>query len=84
MMIISVREPERVIRLGSGLTKTLRGKLQYWKWMNDGKGVLSYRSKAANFEGAVVDQALRQITTLYPPPICSAGVSAIRRKEGEA
>ena len=78
-MIIAVREPDRHVRTAVGVVKR-KGKLRYWKWMNNGRPILSHRAAAADFSGDVADKALRQVKTLYP----QYAVEAVNRFEKKA
>jgi hypothetical protein len=41
-------------------------RVRYWTCMNNGKPIIGAKCRAASFYGAVADQALRQVATLFP------------------
>lgn len=65
-MIIGVREQDKAVKLQNGQTKIQKGRLLYWKWVNNGKPRLGGKKQAARFDGAVLESALRQVALLYP------------------
>lgn len=46
--------------------KGVKRDLKYWVCMNNGRPIIGAKKAAAEFYGDVVDNALRQIATLFP------------------
>lgn len=49
-----------------------QAKKLFWKWVNNGKGVLSGRRHAAEFSDDVLGSAVRQVQHLFPEAMVTA------------